>query len=294
MTLGLGGRKIRRMQGERPSRTAMRVAMRRAAHHLFDSPRVLDDPLAEAIVGPEAAATLGASNAKTSRFARAARAFMAVRSRFAEDELHRAMGRGVTQYVILGAGLDTFAYRHPDAPLRVFEVDHPATQAWKRRKLAAAKIDVPASLAFASVDFERESLAEGLARAGFDRRAPAFFSWLGVTMYLTDEAFGSTLAFIAATPADGGVVFDYAVPRSSLGILSRLAHDALARRVAAAGEPFRTYFDPPSLGERLERAGLSAVVDLGRDEINARYFRGRADGLRVSGELARLLSAERR
>ena len=284
------------MQDERPSRTAMRVAMRRAAHQLIDAPKVLDDPIGVAIIGPEAVAKLAGTNRKRDRFARTARAFMVVRSRFAEDELARAVRRGVAQYVVLGAGLDTFAYRNPyaEAALRVFEVDHPATQAWKRRKLAAAGIAIPASVTFAPIDFERDTLDEGLRRVGFDRRAPAFFSWLGVTMYLTDEAFASTLAFMASTPPAGGLAFDYAVPRSSLGLMGRLAHDALARRVARAGEPFRAYFDPGALHRRLEQAGFTAIDDLGRDEMNDRYFRDRADGLRVSGDLARLLGAERR
>ena len=164
----------RHMQEAQPSRTAMRVAMRRAAHQLFDVPPVLNDPLALAIVGEEAAAQLRAEpGAHGGRIASTIRAFMAVRSRLAEDELARAVSRGVSQYVILGAGLDTFAYRnpHPASALRVFEVDFAATQAWKRRKLAAAAIPLPASLSFVAVDFESESLAERLASAGLNRRA---------------------------------------------------------------------------------------------------------------------------
>jgi methyltransferase (TIGR00027 family) len=201
----------------------------------------------------------------------------------------------VRQYVVLGAGLDTFAYRNPYSPdaLRVFEVDHPATQAWKLRKLKAAGIAIPSSVLYAPVNFERESLPEALARAGFGREAPAFFAWLGVTMYLTDDAFASTLAFIASMPTSSGFACDYAVPRGSLGLRSRFAHDALARRVAAAGEPFRLYFDPDDLHARLADAGFGSILDLGRDEINARYFSGRTDGLRVAGDLARLLSTER-
>jgi len=284
------------MQEARPSRTAMRVAMRRAAHQIFDAPpRVLDDPLALPIVGGEAVAKLEmAPTLQRGRVARALRAFMAVRSRVAEDALARAVDRGVAQYVILGAGLDTFPYRnpYPHSTLRVFEVDHPATQAWKRRRLEAAAIAVPASVTFAPVDFERQTLTDGLDAAGFNRHAPAFFSWLGVTMYLSDDAFASTLAYVASTPAGGGLVFDYAVPRKSLGWMSRLALDAMARRVARAGEPFRTFFDPSALRDRLLKAGFRPVEDLGPDELNARYFTGRPDGLRVSGNLGRIASAE--
>lgn len=271
----------------------MRVAIRRAAHQLLDTPKVLDDPLALRILGADAAAELQASlGAQQGRISRAIRAFMAVRSRHAEDELIRAIARGVTQYVVLGAGLDTFAYRHPASTLRVFEVDYPATQAWKREKLAAAAIPIPSSVTFAPVDFERQALPEGLALAGFDRHAPSFFSWLGVTMYLTEDAIAPTLEFVASTPRGGGLAFDYAVPRSSLSLVSRLALDVMSRRVAAAGEPFRTSFDPQELCARLARIGLRAIEDLGADELNARYFQGRTDRLRVSGHLGRLISAE--
>ena len=283
------------MQDARPSRTAMRVAMRRAAHQLFDRPKVLDDPIALPIVGPEATAKLEAERSRhNSRVARNLRAFLVARSRFAEDEFARAIGRGVQQYVILGAGLDTFAYRNPhgDSALRIFEVDYPATQEWKRRRLAAAGMAIPPSVTYAPVDFERQTLADGLKLAGFDCSKAAFFSWLGVTMYLTEEAVMATFGFIASIPSGGGVAFDYAVPRSSLNWIGRLALDALAFRVAAAGEPFRTFFDPSELAERLQRIGFRSVEDLAAEEINARYFKDRGDRLRVTSSLGHLMSAE--
>jgi methyltransferase (TIGR00027 family) len=273
----------------------MRVAMRRAAHQLFDHPKVLDDPIALPIIGPEAAAKLEAErNRHKSRVARNLRAFLVVRSRFAEDELARAVVRGVRQCVILGAGLDTFAYRNPyeDSALRVFEVDYPATQEWKRQRLATAGIAIPPSVTYAPVDFERQTLAEGLKLAGFDASKAAFFSWLGVTMYLTEDAVMATFGFIASIPSGGGVAFDYAVPRSSLNWVGRLALDALAFWVAAAGEPFRTFFDPSALAERLQRIGFRGVEDLAAGEINARYFKDRADQLRVTSSLGHLMSAE--
>jgi len=271
----------------------MRVAMRRAAHQLFDHPKVLDDPIALEIISPEAAAKLKTEQRLYgSRLGRSIRAFMAVRSRFAEDELARAIARGATQYVILGAGLDTFAYRNPHGTtLRVFEVDYPATQEWKRRKLANAGIEVPQSVTYAPVDFERQTLSDGLRAAGFVPAQVSFFSWLGVTMYLTDEALNSTFGFIASTPPGGGVAFDYAVPRESLNWMGRLALAAISNRVAAAGEPFRTFFNPHELAERLQRIGFHHLEDLGSDEINARYFKDRTDGLRVAGSLGRLICA---
>jgi methyltransferase (TIGR00027 family) len=283
------------MQEARPSRTALRVAMHRATHQVLDSPKVLDDPLALAIIGPKAASQLHSSeNRYGEQVARNLRAFVAVRSRYAEDELAAAVSRGVKQYVILGAGLDTFAYRnpYPESALHVFEVDYPATQDWKRGRLAAAGISVPRSLTFAPVDFESgETLSEGLGESNFDFAVPSFFSWLGVTMYLTEYAAMSTLDLIASTPPGGGVVFDYAVPRTSLDAAAQIVLDALSARVAAAGEPFQTFFDPTELAESLRRMGFGSIEDMDTNAINARYFEDRADGLRVSGRLGHLVSA---
>lgn len=281
------------MRQGRPSATAQRVALRRAAHQILDEPRVLADDLALRIIGREAASALAAGrDQETTPMARALRAFLAARSRFAEDELARAVKLGARQLVLLGAGLDTFAYRnpYPQDSLRVFEVDHPATQAWKRQMLAEAEIAIPGNLTYAPVDFETESLAEGLSRAGHAMDSITFFSWLGVTPYLTADALGETLRFIATAPAQSGVVFDYALAPSSLNVLQRRVFDALASRVAAAGEPFQTFFTPAQLAAELHAAGFGTVEDLGQDDINARYFRGRTDGLRV-GSLAHLVSA---
>src|SRR5271169_5540690 len=159
------------MQDGKFSRTAQRVAIRRAAHQLLDRPRVLDDPLALRIIGSEAAEELRSNPKEHHAFSRAFRAFMAARSRYAEDELARAVAHGVRQYVVLGAGLDTFAYRNPHPGLRVFEVDHPATQAWKREQLLAAGIAIPFSLTFVPIDFERQTLADGLVQCGFNAGA---------------------------------------------------------------------------------------------------------------------------
>ena len=283
------------MHGIEPSRTAMRVAIRRAAHQMFDSPKVLDDPLALTIIGAEAAARLGEAPRDSRRTtSRSIRAFMAVRSRFAEDELARAVARGTRQYVVLGAGLDTFACRNPHAAtgLRVFEVDYPATQAWKQGRLAAAHVAIPPSLVLVPLDFERQRLADGLQAAGFDPHAPAFFSWLGVTMYLTEEAIASTLQFVASMPSGGGIAFDYAVPRTSLGLIrtpgARRAHATRGRCRRAVS----TFIDPHDLPARLAAFGFHGIQDLDRVALNARYFANRADGLRIEGDLAHLASAE--
>jgi methyltransferase (TIGR00027 family) len=171
------------MQEGKFSKTAYGVAMRRAAHQLFDDPRVLDDPLALQIVGERAADALRSKPRDAGNsIARAFRAFMAVRSRYAEDQIALAVRHGVDQCVVLGAGLDTFAYRNPHSGLRVFEVDHPVTQAWKRERLRAASIPISPSLTFVSIDFERQTLAIGLDQVGFNLenrgRSPIFAGWL--------------------------------------------------------------------------------------------------------------------
>ena len=200
-----------------------------------------------------------------------------MRTRFAEDALAAAIERGVGQLVVLGAGLDTYAYRQGGAGnLRIFEVDHPATQAWKRQRLAEAAIAVPANLTFAPVDFERETLADGLAAAGLASSQATFFTWLGVVPYLSEQVVFATLSYIAAHPGGAHVVFDYAnppVPDSDSG--ASAAAQALAARVAAAGEPFRSFFPTDPLCARLASLGFCEVEDLSPRRIAARYFPNR-------------------
>lgn len=273
-----------------PSRTAWRVARRRAAHQILDQPAVFIDPVALRIVGATAESFVSDEREQTTT-ARGLRAFMAVRSRIAEDALAAAVSGGVGQYVVLGAGLDTFAYRNPFADrLRVFEVDAAATQQWKREQLAACAIAIPAGLTFVPVDFTRESTFDALAAAGFDATAPAFFSWLGVTMYLDETVVREVLTSIAALAPGSGVVFDYSLSPSMLGLVQRRVLEEFSRRVAAAGEPWITSFEPPALRAVLEAAGFSRIEDLSPDDINSRYFSGRADGLRI-GSLAHVMCA---
>jgi len=267
--------------------------MRRAAHQLLDDPRVHDDPLALTILGDAQAAALRADPRRFEDGPVAAplRAFLAVRSRLAEDALAQAVAAGVRQYVVLGAGLDTFAYRNPYPALRVFEVDHPATQAWKRQRLAEAQIAVPEGVTFAAVDFATAPLPSALRDAGLRGDAPSFFSWLGVTPYLEPANVLATLAAIAPFAANGGgVVFDYNVPTASLAPRPRAGFEALAARVAAAGEPFRGFFEPEALSAAMRAMGFRGVRDLGPDELNATFFSHRADGLRV-GSAGHILTA---
>jgi len=277
------------MEPGRASKTALRVASRRAVHQVVDRPPILNDPIAVRLLG--------------SRFdhnpvreahpiARAFRAYMAARSRFAEDQLALAVASGVTQYVLLGAGLDTFAYRNPYPQLRVFEVDFPATQQWKRALLDEAHISIPASLTFVPLDFEHKTLADGLAGAGCDAAQPAFFGWLGVVPYLTLAAFRATLETIAKLPAETAVSFDYGLSPNSMSVVHRVALRALARRVAAAGEPFRLLFSPEELDEEFVRAGFQRHEQLDSAALNELYFAGRRDGLKLpTPGLGRLATA---
>lgn len=279
------------MLAANPSRTALRVALRRAAHQIYDAPpRVLDDPIAVPILGDTYAEELRRTPTRPDRpFSVGLRALLVARSRYAEDLLTRAVSQGVTQYVLLGAGLDTFAHRNPYTQLRVFEVDRPATQQWKRELLAAGRLPAPSNLTYAPVDFETQSLPEQLRGAGFDSSLPTFFAWLGVVPYLTLEAFRATVGFIADQPLGSGVVLDYGQPRSALPFLEQLAHDSLASRVQLAGEPFQVFFTPAEIARELTR--FRRIEDLGSTEINALYFAGRSDNLKLLGSAARLLSA---
>jgi methyltransferase (TIGR00027 family) len=277
----------------RRSGTAERVAMRRAAHQLWDEPVIFADPLAWTILSDDARERIRAGIEEENRnpWARGLRAFVAARSRFAEEEMARAAARGVRQAVILGAGLDTFACRNPHAELSVFEVDHPATQAWKRERLREGGIAIPESVRFAPVDFESETLGEGLAAAGFREDRPAFFSWLGVVPYLSRETVFATLEFIAGLPLGSGLVFDYAIPRELLTEREQTAFDQLAERVARAGEPFRSFFDPEKLTEDLRGMGFSAVADLDGAAIRERWSGEPAREQRPHGRAGRLLCA---
>jgi methyltransferase (TIGR00027 family) len=267
------------MEKGRASKTALGVAIRRAAHQLVDVPPVLDDPIAVRLIGSSYRGKIGRASHPVGRDFRA---FMAARSRYVEDQLAAFVERGGAQYVVLGAGLDTFAYRNPHGGLRVFEVDFPATQKWKREMLGEAAIALPEGLTFVPLDFEHQTLGEGLAEAGFDSGSAAFFGWLGVVPYLTLEAFQATLGVIAQLPAGSGVSFDYAVAPERLSAVGRKAFDGLAERVAAAGEPFQLFFTPEEMAEELRRAGFNRFEQLDSDHLNELYFKDRADGLKLS------------
>ena len=280
------------MRENTPSMTAWRSAVRRAAHQLWDDPIVFRDPLALKIVGDEEEAALRRTDARSaSTLEHTIRAIMVARSRVAEDALDEALARGIRQYVVMGAGLDTSPYRAAAQGLRVFEIDHPATQAWKKSQLAQTGIAVPDSVSFVPVDFARQTLAETLPPAGWDARQPTFFSWLGVTSYLTREAVLGTLGFVAACPPGSEIVFDVSTPASQVSLYERLARAAVALRIALSGEPNGTRFDPSALAAELRARGFGRVETLSGRQINARYFAARADKLKVSNRSALIRAA---
>ena len=281
------------MTGTR-SLMAERAAMLRAAHQLIDDePRIFSDPLALPILGAAGRHWLHENIAMYgTEPMRRARAMTTIRARFAEEELERAIGQGITQYVILGAGLDTFAYRRADVAerLTIFEVDHPATQQWKLERLAEAGIKVPRRVRFVPLDFNERTLAEGLALGGFDRGAPAFFSWLGVTYYLPRDAVLANLAFIGGLAAPSQVVFDFAVEYSALTPYFQDKMSQVVAQMGRDGELWQTRFVPEDLAAELARLGFSGTMHMTMEMADERYLRNRRDGLLI-GAIVQLMSA---
>lgn len=250
------------------SRTALSAAGYRAAHQTADGASIFADPLAGAVLGEDLPILLERCGDATIR---PLRVFVALRSRIAEDVAKAAIAEGARQVVVLGAGLDTFACRVAAADgLAVYEVDHPATQAEKRRRLAAAGVVAPPHLKFAPCDFERQGLGEALVAAGFDPQARASFIWLGVTPYLTPAAVETTLRYVAGVAGGADIVFDYANPVASIDSAGhRLFHERMAARVAELGEAFRSHFATPELHRLLRALGFTGIRDLGPREIAA-------------------------
>jgi methyltransferase (TIGR00027 family) len=266
------------LQTGQPSQTASGAAAYRALHQTLDGGSIFIDPFAAKILDEETLVRLDEIAANPAL--RPMRLFIAARSRFSEDSMAASVARGVRQIVVLGAGLDTFALRNPHAGVHVFEVDYPATQGWKRARLKQADIAIPSSLIFAPVDFERQSLADGLAAAGFQADRPAFFQWLGVAMYLTREAVASTLDFIADVP-ESEVVFDYAEPFENYPADRRAIIMAIAEGAAVRGEPWLSFFDSPELAGMLRDKGFGVVEDLGLAELTERFYGDLKQGIQI-------------
>ena len=271
-----GGGSIYEMSNREASRTAIATAYLRAAHQLLDAPpRVLEDPVAVRLLGKDASQNIcEAVKRYRSPATSALRSHVVLRSRFAEDRLAAAVQRGVSQYVILGAGFDTFAYRQPDwaKSLKIFEIDHRDTQLVKRSFLTKASLDVPANVRFAQIDFEHESLLEGLCRHHVSLEEPTFFSWLGVTVYLKEAAIDAALKSMATYPSGSEVVLTFKQPIVKTTGKAAEAARKLAENVASVGEPFVSFFEPKAMEAKLTSAGFSKVEFLDLGTADKRYF----------------------
>ena len=257
------------MKLNEPSRTALMIARQRAAHQVLDHGSVLYDPFAMKILREDERDVLQFANHP---LASIGRLFTAARSRIAEDALSRAVERGVRQIVILGAGLDTFALRNPHGGLEIYEVDHPATQAGKLERLAEAQIAPPPWLIFVPVDFERDDVGEKLAAAGFQQNAPAFFTWLGVVPYLTQDAIGRALDYMSSIQ-NSEVVFDYMEPPGAFSQELRQIEKARAEQLEKLGERSVSRFEPAGIAAILRSHGFGTIEDISFQEIASRFGR---------------------
>jgi methyltransferase (TIGR00027 family) len=258
------------MKPNEPSRTALMIARQRAAHQVLDHGSILNDPFAMNILREDEKDVLQFANQHP--LASIGRLFTAARSRIAEDALSRAVARGVRQIVILGAGLDTFALRNPRGGLEIYEVDHPATQAGKRERLAEAQIALPPWLIFVPVDFERDDVGEKLAAAGFQQNSPAFFTWLGVVPYLTEDAIGRTLDYLSSIQ-DSEVVFDYMEPPEAFSEALMQIERARAEQLEKMGERSDSRFEPAGIAAILRAHRFSDLEDIDYQEIVSRFGR---------------------
>ena len=258
------------MKSDEPSRTALMIARQRAAHQVLDHGSILYDPFAMKILSEDENYVLRFATGHP--LASIGRLFTAARSRIAEDALSGAVERGIRQIVILGAGLDTFALRNPHGArqILIYEVDHPATQAWKRQRLAEARLALPPWLILVPVDFERDDLGETLGGAGFQSNAPAFFSWLGVVPYLTQNAIGSTLDFVASIP-DSEVLFDYMEGPQAFSEETRESVGERTEQLEKMGERWASRFEPAGMAAILRAHGFGDIEDMNFQEIRSRF-----------------------
>lgn len=288
------------MEPQQAGITALVTAYSRAYHVTHDSPIIFNDFLAEQFFTPQERdffdKQLGTSLklidpdlAARNPDPASALAFVIQlqtgpitlsRSRYCEDELDKAIEDGVEQYVILGAGFDTFAFRRPElaAHLQIFEVDHPVTQGLKQQKIAAVNWEYPNHLHFVPVDFSTDKLMSALISAGFNPKKKAFFSWLGVTFYLANQSIADTLQVLANIGTSGSIlIFDYIDTDGFIAERAGRAAQLMQHFARQSGEPMLTCFNPEELGEYLQRYGFRLSENLSPEDIEARYFQGRQD-----------------
>lgn len=275
-----------------PDNTAVRVALWRALHTIDDAPpHVFVDRLGLALVAPEEG---WRERPDMGPFTRPFRASIVARARFVEDLVEERLAQGVAQYVILGAGLDTFSQRRAElaARLAVFEIDQPTTQAWKQQRLAALGLPIPSSLRFVPVDLERgEAWMKQLTASGFDSTRPAVVASTGVSMYLTRDAVAATLREVASLSPGSTLVMSFMLPIELADPAVRPGIEAAARGARANGTPWLSFFTPVEILELARQAGFSRVEHVSADALTARYFSGRDDGLRLPSNSEELLVA---
>lgn len=265
-----------------PSQTALTAAAARAAHLIVDQPpRIFTDHLAAQLLGEQAEEFLSYHRAHGDHpVLSAARAQVTCRSRYTEDRLADAASRGTSQYVILGAGLDSFAYRAKLAGhVRVFEVDQPATQEWKRERLAAAGIAIPAGTALVATDFEHGGLAARLRNAGFDPSQPALVSWLGVTMYLTQPAIGRTLGELSGFAPGTELITDYMLPPGRRDADGQSYADQVGPVAAQRGEPWLSCLAPDEMSAQLTAHGFGGIQHISQHDSISGQLWDRSDPL---------------
>jgi methyltransferase (TIGR00027 family) len=270
------------MDQPRRSRTVEFPAIMRALHQsVDDDPKILTDPIAPRLIRSDDDHRWLAP-LLDHPFAKQWRAGFALRARYAEDCLEEGVRRGVKQYVILGAGLDTFAYRQPSwgGSVRIYEVDHPITQQWKGDRLRVADVAIPANLTFVPIDFETVSISNALQSAGFAFHATTLCSWMGVMQYLTPHALDQTFQFVLSLPRSSEIVFSFVVPPDAVSGVEAEALAIAAQRAAEVGEPWLTRLHADELGVKLRSMGFSHTVHSTPEEARVRYFGNRRDGLK--------------
>lgn len=268
--------------------SSLMVAIWRAAHQLVEKPLIFEDPIALFILGDVKQEIVSNIEKHQDYLSTAMRIAIAVRSRFAEDECAIS---GADQYVVLGAGLDTYAYRSHKISETVFEVDHPSVQKIKQQLLIENNIHPNVELRYIGCDFERDPLSMRLAEAGFDKNKKTCFSWLGVVPYLTEESIVETLKFISTCSAGSRLVFDYIVDPTLLNEMENSVLQMLGAQLAAGGEPFKSFFSPEAIRLILLDAGFKQVQDIDAEYLNERYLATGGYAVKY-GRVTRMVIAE--
>ena len=283
---------------KKPSKTAQLAAAHRAYHFQHVKPVVLEDTEASWLVGPPLNFILSVGLLRRLVFerllerVRPVSTFVVVRSRYTEDCFEQLIGEGYHQYVMLGAGLDSWALRNEVPGVSVFELDHPATQQWKESRIIARMGAIPSHLSFIPIDFESESIGDALSDPCFDAASRTFVSWLGTIYYLTPRTIETTFTSLANACSPGSrIVFDYFEPKNTMSPADLRLFEDVDQGGTRRGEPLQTLMTSGEMAKLLHSTGFSVVEDLSASEITDRYLSGRSDGLDLPG-FARLCCAE--